>query len=87
MTKRVKRCAIEGCDAKFSNRKHLRNHLRSAHDCFPYIVREAKPVTEGKPQRKIRMMQNSARVKKELEHVTQHAIQARQERLKRAAAQ
>lgn len=63
MRKKYKRC--DHCIAKFKNRENLRNHLVSFHGAIPYRCGEAKPVTEGKPHRRIRMMMNAARHKKE----------------------
>lgn len=62
------------CYRRFKNRKNLRNHLVTFHDAIPYRAKEAKPVTEGKPQRRIRMMQQAARVKKARDHVAREAI-------------
>lgn len=66
MTKRTKRCVVVGCGKTFRNRSNLRAHLRFEHFIVPDIGlnKKAIPVTESKPQRRIRMMHHAAECKK-----------------------
>jgi hypothetical protein len=68
--KKIKIC--DHCDAKFKNRRNLRDHLRVFHkinlmslvDLMMRRGKGGKPPAEGKPHRRIRMMMNAAQIKK-----------------------
>lgn len=64
--KRIKVC--DHCEAKFVNRKSLRLHLLHFHEIDIFVKpTRVKPRREGKALRRIRMIENAARVKKETE--------------------
>jgi hypothetical protein len=65
--KKIKVC--EHCEAKFHNRRSLRLHLLHFHDIDIFVKQTRVTFKEGKPQRRIRLMEHVARVKKE-EQVT-----------------
>lgn len=69
--KNIKVC--DHCDKKFKNRKNLINHMMTFHGIDIFVVKPKKKPKEDKPLRRVRMMMNAARVKKEREFVSRKA--------------